>query len=198
MAKDAGCVRAFLCTRNSLLATHRLPIPRPFGRMSCVTATAFARRLWPILTCVALAVWLGSLAHTLLSVATLFAAFPKNASNVAVEAAPLIFAATEKALLATAAVGLIAIFAWRRCACSRPRRWASYAMIAATVLLVAQAAIVSPKMEALRADGEGSSATFKRLHGASSAQYLAQTLCVLIATALLPAALREGDACAMA
>lgn len=144
------------------------------------------RKLWPAMTTLAIALWLGSLAHTLLTVASLFRAHPKATSNVAVNAAPTVFAVTERYHLGLAVVAIIAVMLWRRVACSRWRRFVSYALFAATALAVLQIAAISPRMESLRAAGD--LAAFGKLHGVSSVQYLAQTACLLVATLLLPLA----------
>lgn len=154
------------------------------------------RRLWPILSTLAIALWLGSLAHTLLSVSTLFRAFPKAEGDVAVRAAPVIFTATERFNLALAVVGVFAVFFWRRTACSRPRKLIFFLLIGALLLAITQIAGISPRMESLRAAGESGGALFKQLHGVSSVQYLVQTVALLASTALLPWAFDER-ACAL-
>lgn len=150
------------------------------------------RRLWPALSTLFIALWLGSLAHTLLTVATLFRAFPKDQTDVAMRAAPVVFAATERLHLALAVLAVMSVLLWRRVACSRWRRLVSYALFAATLLAVVQIAGISPRMDALRVAGESSGSLFKRLHGVSSVQYLLQTACLLVATLLLPSALDDG------
>lgn len=149
------------------------------------------RPLWPILASICLALWLGSLAHTLLSVATLFKAYPKAVSDVAVKGAPAIFAATERYHMFLAAASLATVVMWRRTGCSPARRWITRFLYAATALAIVQLAIISPKMEALRAAGESGNPQFGQLHGVSSVQYLMQTACLLIAVGLLPKAFDE-------
>jgi hypothetical protein len=154
------------------------------------------RQLWPILSTLAIALWLGSLAHTLLTVSTLFATFDKAVSDVAVKAAPAVFAVTEKFHLALAVVGVVSVFLWRKRACSRPRKLIFFLLIGALLLAIVQIAGVSPRMETLRAAGDSGGALFKQLHGVSSVQYLMQTAALLAAAALLPWAFDER-ACAL-
>ena len=137
------------------------------------------------------ALWLGSLAHTLLTVATLFANFPKAISNVAVEAAPVVFRATERVGLVVAAITLAAAVLWNRRSPGRARRWVAWLLAGAATLAVAQTTIVSAKMDRLRAEGQSGGDTFRSLHGVSSSQYLVQTTLLLVACGLLPAALRS-------
>lgn len=139
------------------------------------------------MTTLVIALWLGSLAHTLLTVSSLFRAFPKAESRVAVDAAPVVFAVTEQFHLGLAVAGLIAIALWRA-----PAR-IGVALAMAAILAFVQVFGISPRMETLRAAGEGSGPAFARLHGVSSVQYLAQTLCLLVATILLPGAIVRND-----
>lgn len=141
--------------------------------------------------CVGVAVWLGSLVHLLLTVSTLFRAFPKATSSVAVEAAPAVFNATEVFLLVVAGVTLCAAATWCRLAPARTRSWLAWLLAAAAALAFAQHTIVTTKMNALREAGQGASDAFGMLHGVSSSQYLLQTALVLAATVLLPAALSK-------
>lgn len=144
-----------------------------------------------ILTTLGIALWLGSLAHLLLTVATLFAAFPKAKSTVAVEAAPVVFRASERAGLIIAAITLAAAVAWNWKTPTRARRWIAWLLAAAAILAVAQTTLVSARMDALRAEGQSGNDTFRTLHGVSSSQYLVQTALLLAAGATLPAALRR-------
>ena len=152
------------------------------------------RRLWPALSTLAIAIWLGSLAHTLLTAATLFRTFPKADSDVAVRAAPILFLATERFHLCLAVIAIVAMVLWRRTACSRWRRYVSYALFAATLLAVVQSVGLTPQMETLRAAGESAGPTFGWLHGASDVQYFLQTACLAVATLLLPKAF-DDSAC---
>ena len=144
-----------------------------------------------IVTTVGIALWLGSLAHLLLTVGSLFAAFPKAISSVAVEAAPVIFRASERAGLIVAAVTLAAAVSWNWRSAARSRRWIAWLLAVAATLAVMQTTIVSARMERLRADGLSSGDAFRTLHRASSSQYLVQTALLLTSCALLPAALRD-------
>jgi hypothetical protein len=140
-------------------------------------------------TTLGIAIWLGSLVHLLLSVASLFAAFPKAVSSVAVQAAPAIFKASEIFGLIIAAITLAATVAWSRVSPGRSRKWIAWLLAAAATLTVAQRTIVSAKMDSLREAGQSGGDTFRSLHGVSSSQYLVQTGLLLAATLTLPGAL---------
>ena len=141
------------------------------------------------ITTLGIAIWLGSLVHLLLSVSSLFAAFPKAVSSVAVQAAPAIFKTSELFGLVVAAITLGAAVAWSRVSPGRSRKWIAWLLAAAATLAVAQRTIVSAKMDSLREAGQSGGDTFRALHGVSSSQYLVQTGLLLAATLMLPAAL---------
>ena len=127
----------------------------------------------------------------MLTVASLFAAFPKAVSGVAVDAAPAIFKASELFGLAVAAMTLAASVAWCRVSPTRGRKWIAWLLAAAATLAVAQRTIVSAKMDSLRESGQSGGDTFRALHGLSSSQYLVQTGLLLAATLTLPVALAK-------
>ena len=138
----------------------------------------------PCTATLAVALWLGSLVHMLVSVATLFRAFPKAGSSVAVEAAPVLFHVTERANLFFAIVAIVAGCSWFYVARGKALLWAVGVLVLAAALAIVQAFYISAKMEGLRLAGAGDGETFKGLHGLSSAQYLLQTALVLTAVLL--------------
>jgi 4-hydroxybenzoate polyprenyltransferase len=140
-------------------------------------------------TTLGVAIWFGSLVHLLLTVSSLFAAFPKAISSVAVQGAPAIFRASEIVGLVVAAVTLASAVIWSRVAPGRSRKWLAWLLAAAAALAVAQRTIVSAKMDSLRDSGQSGGDAFRALHGVSSSQYLVQTGLLLAATLTLPAAL---------
>lgn len=146
-------------------------------------------RFFAILTSLFLALWAGSLVHLLLTVATLFRAFPKAVSAVAIEAAPQVFWVTERYHLALSAITLVLVLAWRQLRCCGSKRWMIALVGLASVLAFTQTFIISAKMDAIRERGESGGPAFKQLHGVSSTQYLIQTALVLGSVALLPTAI---------
>ena len=151
-------------------------------------------RLLCILVTISLALWAGALAHLVLTATTLFAAFPKNQSAVAIDAAPQIFRATEQYLLALCLISVLALIAWRLLfGCSRAKRGMKGLAVLATVLVFVQSFSLSAKMESLRQSGQSGGPEFSTLHHLSTAQYMIQTIFILGALALLPSAITSPD-----
>lgn len=152
-------------------------------------------RALSILLTIVLALWLGSLAHLVLSVSSLFAAFPKAGSNVAIEAAPRLFFVSERYHLVLAVLAIVTLLASRfLVGCSRAKRFAFALTLVASILAAVQMFAISSKMDALRAQNLGGGPEFTKLHRVSSTQYLLQMAFVLGAVALLPA-VSAGSAC---
>lgn len=155
-------------------------------------------RALSILLTIVLALWAGSLAHLVLTVSSLFTAFPKAVSNVAVEAAPRVFFVTERYHLVLALLAIGVLIASRLLVgCSKAKRWTFALTMLAAILAAVQMVAVSPKMDALRAQHLGGGPEFTRLHRLSTTQYLLQMALVVGAAALLPA-VSAGGACASA
>ena len=176
-------------TRPATIEYERTTASGAASEIAANTQTGFAAAIARSVTTLGIALWVGSLAHLLLSVASLFAAFPKAISQTAVQGAPILFAATERVNLVIAAVTLAAAVAWNWLSPGRSRRWIAWLLAAAAMLAVAQRTIVSAKMDALRDAGLSGGDQFRTLHGVSSSQYLVQTGLLLTGTLLLPAAL---------
>lgn len=150
-------------------------------------------RLLSILTTLVLALWAGSLAHLVLTVSSLFTAFPKAVSTVAIEAAPRIFFVTERYHLALAILAIALLVASRvLVGCSKAKRWTFAFTLLASILAAVQMFGISPKMDALRDEGKSGGEEFTKLHRVSSAQYMIQMAFVLGAVALLPAVSTGG------
>ncbi len=154
-------------------------------------------RLFSILTTLCLALWAGSLVHLVLTVSTLFKAFPKVQSTVALEAAPQIFWITERYHLALSVLSILMVAAWRLYSCSRPKRVMTWITVLASLLAFAQTFGISSKMDALRNEGQSGGPAFTKLHHLSTTQYMIQTVLVIGALAFLPAAAASrNDRCA--
>lgn len=146
----------------------------------------------PTLASIAIALWLGSLVHLMLSVATLFSTFPKLQSPVAIEGAPALFHVSERYHLILAGIALLTVLIWQMLAKLKVTAWIGGLLLLAAVLATMQLAIVSPRMDAARAAEER--ATFDRLHRVSNVQYVSQTVLVFTAALLLPLAIRRTPA----
>jgi hypothetical protein len=134
---------------------------------------------------VTLALWLGSLAHLLLSVISLFRSFPRAESELAPTAANHLFNASETyhltlALIAVASAGVLRLI-------DRVGRYRLIPVLLVVALMLAAGTsmFVTTPMNALRAAGEGGGAEFQRLHRVANILYLAQTACVLGAVVAL-------------
>ena len=156
------------------------------------------KRILSILVTLTLALWAGSLMHTMLTVSALFSAFPKTVSTVALEAAPRVFFVSERYHLALAFLAMVCLIVWRTVSCSRAKRWMMYLTLAALLLACVQTFVISSKMDALRGQGLSGGPEFNKLHRLSTTEYVIQTILVVAALALLPAASASSrDLCAI-
>lgn len=155
-------------------------------------------RLFSILTTLCLGLWAGSLAHLVLTVSSLFKAFPKATSSVALEAAPQVFWITERFHIALALLSVIFLVAWRLVGCTRAKRWMTLLTVLATLLAFLQTFGLSAKMDALRQQGQSGGPEFTRLHHWSTRQYSVQAILVIGALCFIPAAASgRADRCAI-
>jgi hypothetical protein len=148
------------------------------------------RNVMAILCSVAGSLWFGGTMALFLFVSTLFS----QDRPTALAAAPRMFLVFEKYQLVLAAVALLAAFTWR---ILTPSRWITSVLVTLALAGAAaamSAALVTPKMETIRAAGESSGPAFRRLHGISMMIYTFEAALLLIATLLLPAAIRTTTA----
>ena len=130
---------------------------------------------------VTVALWLGGLASLFLFAQSLF-----NADRaLAVRAAPVLFDvfAPYQGLLAVVAV--LTAGAWWAAARQPAAGWTAGLIAVAALGAAAVALYIVPRMEAIRLAGESGSDAFKRLHGASMAVFLAESVALLIVAVLL-------------
>lgn len=138
-----------------------------------------------LLTALAWALWLGGLIAVFVLVTDLF----KFDRSTALVAAPRIFVHFERFELLLATAALLASAIWR---IREPRTSLSilFAGLAiATVGLVINAAVITPRMEQIRVAGESSGPRFRKLHGQSMAVHSLQALALMLAGLTLPAAM---------
>jgi hypothetical protein len=155
------------------------------------------RKVQPIFRFVlvfSLAVWFGGLVQLLMDVTTLFRAFPKDVSDVAVRAAPELFRQSQWLQAIAGLITLVSVAGLRKFACSRGRRWLMRCVVVALVMWATSALWVTPKIEMLRESGERASPAFRYWHGVSNVVYLGQFGFVGVSLVLLPGALRD-DSC---
>ena len=143
------------------------------------------RRIVTVVTVLAWAAWFGGLVALFTLVSVLF----KQDRAVAVEAAPRMFATFERYQLVLAAVALVATTAWRLV----DRRVILTALFGtfalATLGAVLEPVYISGEMQRLRIAGQSGSERFKQLHGRSMMVYVGETVVLLVAGMMLPAAI---------
>lgn len=151
-------------------------------------------RILSTICLLAISLWLGSLAHLMLSVGTLFTKFPKDSSDVAVKAAPALFNVSEPVHVLLGALAVIHMGAWKAVAKSK-----SLTSIAVQISLVIglifagiSAYYVTPQINALREAGMSSSDDFDFWHKASTKLYMIQFFGVLGATVTFPWAMASS------
>jgi hypothetical protein len=143
---------------------------------------------------VILGLWVGSLVHLLISIFSLFGRFPSKESDVAVEAAPVLFYISERYHLLLGSLAVLVAFAGWVGARSRVRL--ALLILCLTALLTAAGSTiwVSARIDQLREAGQRQTPEFARLHRISNVTYLAQTLLVMSAWAVsLSARTATGD-----
>src|SRR5207248_8810163 len=92
------------------------------------------------------------------------------------------------------AAALIGVVLWRMLV-PRAVLTAMFALFALSALgAIATATIHIPRMERLRAEGQGQSPAFKTLHAQASMVYVSQTLLLFVAGLLIPVAMRRDGA----
>jgi hypothetical protein len=120
-----------------------------------------------------------------MAVTRLFAAFPRQSSDVAVQAAPRLFAMFETYQLVLAVIALAATFGWYLAT------RAKLVMMLFVLLALAAAGgaistnLISAKMHALREAGQSGSPEFMQLHGRSMIVYTCQAALLLVAVIML-------------
>lgn len=144
---------------------------------------SFLRVALPTSLAVTLALWLGSLAHLLISVISLFKTFPKADSDFAPTAANHLFNVSERYHIALGICAVIFCVGWRWFACSRKRKILTWLIVAALVVAACTTVFVSTPMNRLRAEGLGGSPQFMKLHGVANVLYLLQSALVLASVA---------------
>ncbi|HZL36877.1 MAG TPA: DUF4149 domain-containing protein [Tepidisphaeraceae bacterium] len=135
-------------------------------------------RFLQTLVTLAWGVWFGGLVVLFLAVGSIFQTFADR-HDLAGQAASGIFRVFNGYRLGVAAAALLATFLWRLAGRSRAKV-AAFALFALGALAaVYSAAVLTPKIERLRVDGQTHASTFDRLHGLSMSVYLAETIFVL-------------------
>lgn len=144
-----------------------------------------------ILVAVAWGLWFGGLVAIALVVTQLSHTFADH-RDVFGQAGSSVFMMFERYQLIIGALALVSAFGLRLLGPARIRTALFCLLAVAAMGAVASPMYVTPKIEALRKSGQTTSEEFKTLHGRSMMVYSADTLILLAAGALLPAALKTS------
>ena len=142
------------------------------------------------LVTLAWALWFGGMVMLFVALGSIFTT-PGFERETAGRFAAGLFPVFERMQLVLAAVGLAGTFAWWLASRSRAKL-ALFALLAlATVAGVIATTMVTPRVEALRVQGQRGTPEFERLHRLSSRVYMAGAAALLLAGLVLPAAVRS-------
>lgn len=129
--------------------------------------------------------WFGGLVMLFVAVSSLFRTFDQ-AHEIAGAAASGVFHSFNHLRLILAGVALLLTFVWWVMKPS-PGKMAVFIFFAvAAFAAVYITAVLTPQIEDMRQRGQTVGPLFRRMHGMSMGVYLAETIAVLIAGALLP------------
>ncbi|HEY0007639.1 MAG TPA: hypothetical protein VGB55_02850 [Tepidisphaeraceae bacterium] len=138
---------------------------------------------------ICLSLWLGGLVMLFISVSVLFG---QNRDG-GVAAAPMLFGAFEKYALILAPVTVAAAFMWHGPGV-QVRRVLVACLVTATMLLLLQIFLLTPRINDLRAAGQNKSEAFGRAHAQSTLLYTGTAVLVLIANlAFVQSLLRRAE-----
>lgn len=138
------------------------------------------------------ALWFGGMVMLLAAVLRLFAVFEQDRETFG-RAAGAMFRLFEAYQLVLAAVALVATVAWRAFGAGRLKTALFVLFALATLAAAGATTLVTPKVEAMRQQGLTGTPEFKRMHGLSSAVYMAGAAALLLAGFVLPAAIRDDS-----
>jgi len=150
-----------------------------------------ARFLYTLLSII-WSLWFGGLILLFLAVQSLFDTFADR-HDIAGQGAQHIFHLFDRYQLTLAALALILTFIWRIISPRTGKTWLFVGFSLATIGAVVIAAIISPKIVLMSAQGLSHTHEFLKLHGISMAVYLAETV-VLLITGLLMHWRRDREA----
>ena len=142
------------------------------------------RRILSVLVVVSWGLWFGGICALFLFVSVMF----RESRPLAVDAAPMLFHAFERYQLLLAAFALVCLVLWRVLAHSRPIMVVFTFMALAAVAAVLSTTLVTPRIEALRRQGQTASPEFRQLHGRSMIFYTSEAALLLLAGIALPSA----------
>jgi len=149
-------------------------------------------RILSTICLLAISLWLGSLAHLMLSVGTLFTRFPKESSDIAVKAAPALFNVSEPVHLVLGIVAAVSALLWKFTSKSRVVIFVSGLVLVGLIFAGISIGYVTPQINALREAGMSSSDDFDFWHKASTKLYMIQFFGVLGATIVFPWAMASS------
>ena len=145
-------------------------------------------RIFAIVTSVCVSLWLGGLIFLFISIQVLFIAFPKRTSDVAMQAAPQLFATFEKYQLILAAIALLATFGWYASTRTTIVMCLFILLALAAAIAALSTALITSRMEIIRRAGQSGSAAFARLHARSMIACVTEAALLLGAAIIIPIA----------
>jgi hypothetical protein len=149
--------------------------------------TLWLTRIFATMALLSWALWLGGMMALFIFVQTLFG----RDRPLAMEAAPVLFAAFERYQLIVAVAAVASLAGWGL-ASGRGLIRVIFLMVGlAAAGAAAGPVLISGRMQALRAQGLSGTAEFRRLHGQSMVIYVGQALLLAGAGVLLAEAIRR-------
>jgi hypothetical protein len=136
--------------------------------------------------------WLGGLVALFTTVGTIFTT-PGFDREVQGAFAARLFPMFERMQLVFAAVALVATTAWWFASRSRLKLVLFWLFAVASVSVVVETTQLTPRIEAMRVQGQRGTPAFERMHRLSTRVYMSAAVVLLAAGVLLPSAIR-GDA----
>jgi hypothetical protein len=150
-------------------------------------------RAFSTVVMLAWAVWFGGMIFLFVALASIFGT-PDFDRETAGRFAAGLFPKFERMQLVCAGVALAGTFGWWLASRGRAKLVLFALFAAATLAAVAEAALVTPRVEALRLAGRRGTPQFERAHQLSSRVYLSGAAVLLAAGLVLPAAVRSDAA----
>ena len=146
-------------------------------------------RLLATLVTIAWALWFGGMVMLFVALGSIFTT-PGIDRATAGDVAAGLFPKFERMQLIFAALCLLGTFAWWFAGRSRAKRVLFALFALATVAAVIETALVTPKIESMRVQGQRGTPEFDRMHRTSSGVYMSGAVVLLLAGMVLPAATR--------
>ena len=147
-------------------------------------------RLLATVVAIAWGLWFGGMIMLFVALGSIFTT-PGIDRTTAGDVAAGLFPKFERMQLVFAALCLLATFAWWFAARSRAKLVLFAVFGLATVAAAIETAVITPRIETMRVQGQRGTAEFDRMHRLSSRVYMSGAAMLLIAGLALPSAIRS-------